>query len=367
MTRPGLWRKLTSYPNLLAAAKAASAGKRARPDVAEFLLEVEPRVLSLRRELLADSYEPGSYRRFFVLEPKERLISAAPFRDRVVHHAFTRVVEPIFERRFSPRSFACRKGLGTHAAIAHARKGAASYPHVLKCDVVKYFASADHSSLLRLLGAGIPCERTMGLARTILAGWDGPDEGVCYHPGDDLFSPFERRRGLPLGNQTSQFFANVLLDPLDHFVEQELRPGAYARYVDDFLLFGTDRAQLEEMRREIERFLGGLRLRIHPRKSRVVRTAAGVTFLGWRLFPGRARLVRGNVVAFRKRLGKLQEGYRRRELAWDDVHQRIASWVGHARHGETWRLRESILDTHWFQRGDTAEAPRSRFHGRSAA
>ncbi len=124
MKRVGhLWPELTSFANLLGAAQAVAKGKRRRPDVAAFQFHLEPYLFELRAELLDGSYRPGPYRTFPIRDPKERLISAAPFRDRVVHHAFTRVVEPIFERRFSPYSFACRKGMGTHAALDVARKG----------------------------------------------------------------------------------------------------------------------------------------------------------------------------------------------------------------------------------------------------
>ena len=346
----GLWPGLVSYDGLLAAAKAAAAGKRTRPDVARFLLDLEPEVLTLRRELLDGSYRPGPYRTFEVREPKPRLISAAPFRDRVVHHALTRALEPVFEPRFSPFSFACRKGLGSHRALTLARAACARFPFVLKADVVRYFSSVDHELLKGLLARFVKCRRTLALAGLVVDASDPPADSPAYFPGDNLFTPFERRRGLPLGNQTSQFFANVYLDPLDQHVVRTLRPGAYARYVDDVLVFGRSRAGLEELRREVERFLAGLRLRIHPRKGGVFPTAGGVTFLGWRLFPDRARLVRGNVVRFRRRLKEMQEGYASGKTTWWGVRQRIAAWQGHAAFGDTWRLRESILDAAPFQR-----------------
>ena len=206
MKRVGnLWPALTSFANLLAAAESAAAGKRKRPDVATFLLNLEPELLRLQRELLNGSYQPGPYRTFQILDPKPRRISAAPFRDRVVHHALTRVLEPIFERRFSNNSFACRTGRGTHRALEAARKGARKYSLVLKLDVRKYFASIDHQILNAQLSRAIKCRPTLDLAARIVAGSNPQEEVVQYFPGDDLFTPFERRRGLPLGNQTSQF------------------------------------------------------------------------------------------------------------------------------------------------------------------
>jgi retron-type reverse transcriptase len=234
MKRVGnLWQQVVSFENLLAAAQAAARGKRKRPDVARFLMNLEGELAKLREELLDGSYQPGQYRSFLVRDPKRRMISAAPFRDRVVHHALTRVIEPIFEKRFTADSYACRKGFGTHKALAVARRGAHRFQYVLKCDIRKYFPSIDHEILKGLLARVIKCRPVLDLAARIIDGSNPQEEAAAYFPGDDLFTPSERRRGLPLGNQTSQFFANVYLNSLDYFVRQQLRPGGYVRYVDD--------------------------------------------------------------------------------------------------------------------------------------
>ncbi len=218
----GLWEKLISFENLQEAARRAALGKRNRPDVAGFLLEQETELVRLRQHLERGEYRPGPYRQFLVREPKPRVISAAPFRDRVVHHALTQILEPVFERRFSKDSFACRKGFGTHRALERAKEAAARFPYVLKCDVQKYFASIDHEILKELLARVVKCGRTLSLASVIIDGANPQEEAVHYFAGDDLFTPYERRRGLPLGNQTSQFFANVYLNPLDQMVNREL-------------------------------------------------------------------------------------------------------------------------------------------------
>jgi len=339
-----LWPDVISLSNLFAAAKAAAAGKRFRQDVAGFRLNLENEILQLQRELVEGRYMPGPYRTFTVTEGKARLISAAPFRDRVVHHALTRVIEPIFERRFSDDSFACRKGFGTHKAIERARKGCRKYRYALKYDVAKYFASIDHEILKAQLARVIKCRQTLDLAGRIIDGSNRQEDVACYFPGDDLFAPFEFRRGLPLGNQTSQFFANVYLNPLDHFVRRILKTDLYVRYVDDFVLFSDDKGQLNEKRERIAEFLCGLRLRIHPGKSRVYRTSDGITFLGWRIFPERTRLVRENVVRFRRRLETIRESYNEGRIGLAEVRQRIRAWIAHAAFGNTWKLRQQIFD-----------------------
>jgi len=346
-----LWPDLISFPNLLLAARRAAAGKRTRPDVAAFLLDLEPRLVRLQRELQDGSYTPGPYHCFPIRDPKPRLISAAPFRDRVVHHALTQVLEPVFEKRFSKDSFACRKGLGTHRALARAKEGARRCRYVLKCDVRKYFLSIDHAILKDLLARAVKCRPTLDLAARIIDASNLQEEALSYFPGDDLFTPLERRRGLPLGNQTSQFFANVYLDPLDQAVTRQLRPPVYARYVDDFVLFGDSQERLAESRLQIEEELSRLRLTPHPGKSRVYRTADGFTFLGWRIFPERTRLVRGNVVRFRRRMRSLAAEYARGAAGWDQIHPRIRAWIAHAAHGDTWRLRQQIFGQFAFRKG----------------
>jgi retron-type reverse transcriptase len=146
-----LWPQLTSWENLTEAARVAARGKRTRPDVARFLHEMEGRLCGLKRELEDGSYRPGGYRTFWINDPKPRLISAAPFRDRVVHHALTQVLEPVFEPRFTAYSFASRKGFGQHRALQLARNAVRKYRYVLKCDIRKYFPSIDHAILKDLL------------------------------------------------------------------------------------------------------------------------------------------------------------------------------------------------------------------------
>jgi retron-type reverse transcriptase len=347
----GLWEKLVSFENLHEAARRAALGKKKRPDVAAFLLNLEPELVSLERGLRSGEYRPGPYRQFLVTEAKPRLISAAPFRDRVVHHALTQVLEPVFERRFSRDSFACRVGFGTHFALRRAQQAVARFHYVLKCDIQTYFASIDHELLKDLLARAVKCRRTLDLAGLIIDGSSPQEEVNRYFPGDDLFTPYERRRSLPLGNQTSQFFANVYLDPLDQVVNRELRPGCYLRYVDDFLVFGDCQGELGRMQEQIEQRLGALRLNLHPRKSRIYRCQEGVAFLGWRILPGRTRLVRDNVVRFRRRMRDMQQSFREGKMGWQEMRPRVQAWIGHAAHGNTWRLREQLFSQFAFGKG----------------
>ena len=339
-----LFGSIASFAALRAAALRAAAGKRAKPGAAAFLANLETEVLRLERELAGGGYRPGRYRTIEIFDPKHRVVSAAPFRDRVVRHALCAVVEPLFEHGFVHDSYANRKGKGTHRAVARYERFRDRFPHVLRCDVYRYFPSIDHEILKRDLRRRIACARTLALADLIVDS-SNPQEPVClYFPGDDLFSPFARRRGLPIGNLTSQFFANVYLDGLDRYCKQVLRAKGYLRYVDDFALFHRDPAALREWRARIAAFMEGRRLRLHPLKTGIAETRAPAEFLGFVLLPGgRRRLPEANVRRFRNRLRGLRDRWRAGAAAREDIQRRVGAWIAHAEHADTWRLRHAIF------------------------
>ena len=344
-----LFDAIASFPALWEAARRAARGKRSKPGAAAFLANLEKEVLRLERELLSGCYRPGRYKTIEVFDPKHRIVSAAPFRDRVVHHAFCAVVEPVFERGFVHDSYANRRGKGAHRAVVRYESFRDRFRHVLRCDIYRYFPAIDHDILKHDLRRRIACPRTLALADRIVDA-SNPQEPVnLYYPGDDLFTPFERRRGLPIGNLTSQFFANLYLNHFDHFCKEVLRAKGYVRYVDDFVLFHDDPAQLEEWRRRIARFLEGRRLRLHPRKTQVVETCEPATFLGFVLLPGGyRRLPEDNVRRFRNRLRGFRERWRRGSVGREEVERRVRGWVAHAEHANTWRLRHAIFRDGWF-------------------
>ncbi len=230
-----LFEKVCTFENLHESYLRARKGKRFKADVDSFSYNLERELVRLERELKDGSYQPGEYRQFMIREPKERLISAAPFRDRVVHHAIHQVIEPIFDTRFIHDSYACRVGKGTHAAVRRFRQFLRHNRYVLKCDVQKYFPSVDHQILLALVRRRIKDERLMSLITQIVSHRppDPLSDVPQWFPGDDIFAPLERRRGIPIGNLTSQFFANIYLHELDAYVKFQLREKYYIRYVDD--------------------------------------------------------------------------------------------------------------------------------------
>ena len=337
-------QQLCSWDNLLLAYRKAAKGKRGHPNVAAFECRLEDNLLSLQEELQAFTYRPGEYTSFYIHEPKRRLISAAPFRDRVVHHALCNLIEPIFERLFIPDSYANRIGKGTHRALDRLQNFARRYPYVLLCDLQQFFPSIDHALLRAELSRRVTDFGILWLIDRILESGVGVLSEVyqmVYFPGDDLFAK-RRPRGLPIGNLTSQFWANVYLNPFDHFVKRELGCKAYLRYVDDFALFADNKDMLWEWRQSIERRLARLRLTLHP-GAHPRPVTEGIPFLGFVVYAEKRRLKRRKGVHYRRRLRALLKAYQQGEISLEEVTASVQGWVNHARCGNTIGLRKAIL------------------------
>lgn len=341
-----LYPQIYSFENLYQAfRKARRGGKRKKESVAAFELDLEANLWQLHEELRTQTYHPGPYHNFYFQERKRRLISAAPFRDRVVHHALCNVIEPIFERRFIYDSYACRVGKGTHRALDRAQEFARRRRYVLQCDIKQFFASIDHQVLRSFLAHHIADEQVLWLIDLILAsGADVLDSEykMQWFPGDDLLAAC-RPRGLPIGNLTSQHWANVYLDRLDHLVKEELRCHCYLRYCDDSLLFHDEKAQLWDWREAIIEFSHTLRLRLHEERAVVFPTRTGITWLGFRVFPHYRLLRKDNARAFVRRLRRMEEEYVAGRMDAEQVKASIQSWIAHASHGDTYHLRQRIF------------------------
>jgi len=352
MKRHGnLWTEIIDFENLLTAARQAQRGKRFRENVLEFNYNLERELPKLKTELENKTYQPEAYHTFEIVEPKRRMISAAPYRDRVVHHALCNIIMPIFERTFIADSYANRVGFGTHQALRRFTKFARSSRYILQCDIRKYFPSIDHEILKSLLARKLKCQDTLWLINNIIDHSNEQEPMLVHFPGDDLLTPMERRRGLPIGNLTSQFFANVYLNGFDHFVKETLHATKYIRYVDDFALFADDWHFLDAAREEIENYLVELRLNLHPVKSQLFPTHHGANFLGFRILPNCIRVRTENLRRGRRRLRQMQKDYAQGKIDADEISQSIQSWFAHLEHGNTWQLRQQIFANLVFTRG----------------
>lgn len=339
-----MYQELSAWDNLLLAYRLAAKGKRGHPNVAVFEYRLEDSLLQLREELQTRTYRPAAYTSFFIHEPKRRLISAAPFRDRVIHHALCNVIGPIFERIFIADSYANRVGKGTHRALDRAQKLARRFPYVMQCDIRQFFPSIDHAILQEILARKIKDSDILWLIDRIVASGIGvlkEQYKMVYFPGDDLFA-VNRPRGLPIGNLTSQFWANCYLNPFDHFVKRELRCQGYVRYVDDFLVFGQDKQTLWAWKEMIRARLACLRLTVHhgahPRP-----VTEGIPFLGFVVYPGRRRLKRRKGIWYRRRLRGLVSAWRVREIPLKRLGASVRGWLNHTRYGNTVGLRKAVL------------------------
>jgi len=339
-----MYNHLTSWDNLRLAYQRAAKGKRGQPTVAAFEHRLEDHLIALQGELRTRTYRPGRYTSFYIHEPKRRLISAAPFRDRVIHHALCNVIEPLFERSFIADSYANRIDKGTHRAVARAQQLARRYPYVLQCDVRQFFPSIDHAIVRTILARKVSDGDVLWLIDQILASGRGvltEEYEMVYFPGDDLFA-VNRPRGLPIGNLTSQFWGNVYLNPFDHFVTRTLRCPGYVRYVDDMLLFAKDKRTLWQWKAVVCERLAALRLTIHP-GAHPHPVTEGIPFLGFVIFPQRRRLKRRKGVHFQRRFRRLLTEFEAKAIPLADLTVSVRGWINHVRYGNTVGLRKAIL------------------------
>ncbi len=346
MRRGQIYTQLCSWDNLLSAYRKAAKGKRSQPNVAAFEHRLEDNLVQLQAELQNQTYQPGPYTSFYIHEPKRRLISAAPFRDRVAHHALCNLIIPIFERTFIADSYANRVGKGTHRALDRVQEFARRYRYFLFCDVQQFFPAVDHAILRHILARKIDDPRVMWLVDRILASGIGvltEAYKMRYFPGDDLFA-VDRPRGLPIGNLTSQFWANCFMNPFDHFVKRQLSCRGYGRYVDDLVLFADHKQTLWDWHKAgIER-LAQYRLTIHP-GAQPKPVTEGIPFLGFIIYPDRRRLKRRKGLHYRRKWQDLLVAYEAGLIPLETVTASIRGWTNHVRYGNTVGLRKAILKT----------------------
>ncbi len=342
-TYKNLYTKIITWENLLLAAKKAQKGKRMLAYVAYFNNNLENELLQLQKQLENKTYKPGSYSEHYIYEPKKRMISAAPYRDRVVHHALCNIIEPIFEKTFVFDNYANRKYKGTHAAVDRYREFAKKYTYVFKADIRKFFPSIVHTILKNEIRKKIACPNTLWLIDLIIDNSNLQEPVFWNFPTDDLFTYANMRLGLPMGNLTSQFFANIYLNAFDHFVKENLKAKAYIRYVDDFVLFSNNKTELQHWKMQIISYLEKYRLKLHPTKNRIYQTADGVQFLGFRIFPAFILLGKESKLRAIRRLTKKYYRFNAGKITISQFHSSANSWCAHAKNADTFRLRTKIL------------------------
>lgn len=301
----GLFARLVERENVWRAWLDARRGKARRPDVARFARHATAEVDRLAAALAAEAWRPGGYRRFIIRRPKPRLIAAAPFRDRVVHHAIHRVLAPVLTRRFASESYACLPGKGTHRAVLRFQAGLRHHRAVVRLDVRRYFLEIDWAVLMAIIARSVNDPPLMRLLAQVL------DSGRHLYRDPTTLSSLgllddyapAPDKGLPIGNLTSQLFANLYLDAIDHRIKRRHRAPAYVRYMDDLAIFGDDRARLREQAADVIEWLGReRRLTLRVKGGGPLSTRHAHTFLGYTVTRDARRVARRTVRRVRGRL-----------------------------------------------------------------
>jgi len=319
----GLFEPAVSFESLHEAWRRASKGKRLRPASAQFFRYLEVELLRLRDELLGETWRPGAHTCFTIHDPKERLISVPPFRDRVVHHAVIGVLEPVFEARFDFDSYGCRKGRGMDRALLRAQQFTRKRAFVLKTDVQRFFPSIPHPVVRRLYHRVVKDPRMLRLLDRIVEG---------HEPG------------LPIGTLTSQWLANLTLTPLDRMLRVLPEAKGQVRYMDDVLVFGDGRKELRTVTAAMEEFLRAeLGLRLKERVTVVRRTRDGVPFLGFRVMPGSIEVRRETFRRFSMGVRKAEWEWRQGRLTTLELASSQQSRTAHLARGRTLGLRRAFF------------------------
>ncbi len=343
----GLWEQITSFENLYAAYRAAAKGKRFRKEVLAFSDNLEASLFDLQRDLQQGTYTVGRYHEFYVYEPKKRLIMALPFRDRVAQWAVYRIVNPLFAKKYIEDSYACIEGRGIHAAAKRIRYFAQLVTHqnngggyALKLDISKYFYRINHDVLMEMLYKWFADRELLDLLeRTVRSAVPfGLPAGASPGEAERIFGV-----GMPIGNLTSQMFANLYLNDVDQYIKRELRAHCYVRYMDDMVILSGDKQQLHEYRHKIEAFLNE-KLKLDLNNKTVIRPLTlGIDFCGYRIWDSHIMLRKPTALKMRRRLRKLQKDYAAGAVDWPEVKMSLASYNGMLKHCDSYRLTLKIF------------------------
>lgn len=305
-----LYDQICSFENLLWGFRQAAKKCKKSSDRCEFVLNLSSEIFDIQSKLKNGTYQWGGYVEKTVEDPKKRVIHKAPFRDRVVHQAICRAIGPLVERRMIHQSYACRKNKGTGAALKDVRHVLKNAPYALKMDVSKYFQSVHHDRLKQKLKKIFHEPRLLVLLENLIDSF--PD-------------------GIPIGNLTSQVFANLYLNDLDHFIKRELKVHNYFRYMDDIVLLGSHKQELWSWAQAVREFAHRKEhLCFSEKKTIVYKVKNGVPFLGYWLFPDKQPQIQQR--ALQRFKNKLRER-RLNALSESEVLDCIYGWYGHARFG----------------------------------
>jgi len=333
---------IISAENLFAAWEIFKRDKRNKPDVMETEQNIEQEIFKLHRELRSKTYRHGPYSGFWIRDPKLRRINKAVVRDRILHHAIFKILNPIFEPTFIPNSYSCRVGKGTHKGVEDLEKMIRAESRnntqacwILKCDVRKFFDSVDHAVLLYILEQKIIDPNVRWLLREIIGSYASASAGGGS-------------KGIPIGNLTSQLFANVYLNEFDQFIKHSLKIKKYARYTDDFVIISHNKSYLEKIVPQLESFLSEkLKLTLHPDKVNIRKYRQGADFLGYVVLPHHIAVrTRTKKRMFRK-IAERVAAYQSGTISKASMEGALSSYLGVLSHANAHELTERFRNQFW--------------------
>lgn len=322
-----LFQKLIDYDNLLIAFRKAKKGTKTIEAI-KFEFNLENELLSLKEELITEKYTPKKYRYFMLKGLKEREISIASFRDRVVHHSLVNILEPIFEKVFIYDSYANRKNKGLLKAIKKVQSSIkTNTEYFLKCDIKKFFDNINYLILENLVQRKIKDKRLLNLISVIIR------------------NDIDKNKGLPIGNLTSQFFANVYLNNFDHFLKENLKIKKYIRYMDDFVIIDESLENIKNIKFEIEKYLEkNLKLTLKKEATYINKADNGISFCGVRIYKNLIRIKRESLnLSYQKLKIKVKE-YRNKKISEEELYKTLNSIFSYWRKYSTKELRKKIIE-----------------------
>ena len=339
-----VFNKIISLENLFLAWDKFKSNKQKKRDVLQFEWRLEENIFQLHRDLRYKRYKHGAYSSFYIHDPKQRHIHKAIVRDRILHHAVFNVLNPIFEPTFIPESLSCRIDKGTHKGIDILEKALRQISNnnfkpcfALKCDVKKFFETVDHSILLSIIKKRIKDSNAIWLLEEIVESFSSQ------------YSTLLNQKGLPLGNLTSQLFANIYLNEFDQFVKQKLKVKHYIRYTDDFVIVAEDKLYLESLIAPIRTFLSDrLSLELHPKKITIRKFHQGIDFLGYIVLPHHRLVYTKTRQRIFKKLKKRVREYKNGIISKRTLGQSLQSYLGVLSHANTYKLGQELKNQFWF-------------------
>jgi retron-type reverse transcriptase len=343
-TANDIYNEIISPQNLFLAWDEFKKNKRKKKDVQRFEWKLEENIFQLHRDLKSKKYKHGPYTSFHIQDPKQRHIHKATVRDRVLHHAIFKVVNPIFEPTFIAHSFSCRTGKGTHKGINDVFSMLRSISgngfklcFALKCDIKKFFDTVDHNILIGIIQKRIKDKNALWLLEEIIESFVSSQSNIF------------QRKGLPIGNLTSQLFANIYLNEFDQFIKHNLRVKNYCRYTDDFAIVSDNKDHLSDLIPDIGYFLKQrLQLKLHPKKVTIRKFCQGIDFLGYIILP-RYRVLRTKTrQRIFKKLSKRIVEYKSGVISGETLEQSLQSYLGVLSHANTYKLAQDLRNQFWF-------------------